>query len=247
MSSQNTGLFCPERPHHKKVMKILRSLPSVIAESGAVFAGGTFCSMMCGEYRRSDDVDFLCADPDGYRNLRQVLNEDSFGGIPVTKIKMDRYAIRCILRVDHTPIKFEIVAEENLAIESSRDQRFPVPVIRLSALAAAKLLANGDRWADVTTTSRDILDLGMLLHTYHLDTQEILERIQERDFRIVEEGLAGGLKMLANPRHFKTSAQKMEMKLSDMATARVAAKRFLAEFREITRPRESPSIWRPMP
>ena len=75
------------------MIKILRSLPSVIAGSGAVFAGGTFCSMMCGEYRRSDDVDFLCADPDGYRNLRQVLNKDSFSGIPVIKMNLNDMAM----------------------------------------------------------------------------------------------------------------------------------------------------------
>lgn len=147
-------------------------------------------------------------------------------------MKIDRYAIRCMLEVDNTPIKFEIVSENSLDVIPINDPRFPVLVTSPEDLAAAKLLANSDRWPDAMTTSRDILDFGMLLHNFVLDPEKILERISERDFRIVNEGLVGGLKMLTNPKHFRLSSQKMEMDMRDMATARVAAKRFLAKFQE---------------
>lgn len=232
MSSKNTDLFLPERPHHAIVMKVLCSLPPLISECGASFGGGTYCSMICGEYRRSDDIDFLCSDQDGYRELRYSIDENFFNGIAVRKMKIDRYAIRCMLEVDNTPIKFEIVSENSLDVIPINDPRFPVLVTSPEDLAAAKLLANSDRWPDAMTTSRDILDFGMLLHNFVLDPEKILERISERDFRIVNEGLVGGLKMLTNPKHFRLSSQKMEMDMRDMATARVAAKRFLAKFQE---------------
>ena len=37
------------------------------------FAGGTEIVLDLGEYRLSKDIDFLCADVDGYRELRSIV------------------------------------------------------------------------------------------------------------------------------------------------------------------------------
>ena len=59
--------------HHNKIHRILNSLDTVLfRDIGAHFGGGTWISLLHGEYRWSKDVDFLCPIGAGYKRLRQV-------------------------------------------------------------------------------------------------------------------------------------------------------------------------------
>lgn len=72
--------------------------------------------------------------------------------------------IRTALSVEETPIKFEIALEGRIRFESpGPDDRIcgvaaPTPL----DMAASKLLANSDRWADDAVYSRDVIDLAMM-------------------------------------------------------------------------------------
>lgn len=233
MSSRCTAPCFPERMRHKAVMEILSRLSPAIGSCGACFGGGTYCSLICGEYRRSDDIDFLCSDPEGYSRLRTLVGEGFFDGIPVLRIRDDRYAIRCLLAFEGMKIKFEIVAETDVNVTPVHDERFPVPVMDPLELAAVKPLANADRWHDQAMNSRDFLDFGMLLHTHTPQPEDVLEKIAERHFPVVIRGLEGALGMLANKTFFHKIVSDMEMRMEDIARARVCGKRFLGYFREM--------------
>src|SRR3569623_3140415 len=63
-----------ERPHHRDVALVLQALePAALSQRHCWFGGGTAMALKYGEYRESLDIDFLVADRDGYRELRQVL------------------------------------------------------------------------------------------------------------------------------------------------------------------------------
>jgi hypothetical protein len=60
-------------------------------------------------------------------------------------------------------LKFEIVAEGRITLGlPSYPSWSPVPCLGLIDQVAEKLLANGDRWADTSTDSRDLIDLAIL-------------------------------------------------------------------------------------
>lgn len=61
-------------------------------------------------------------------------------------------------------IKFEIVFEARIGLAQplSDDRICGVSTLTLLDMAATKLLANSDRWADDAVFSRDLIDLAML-------------------------------------------------------------------------------------
>ena len=108
------------------------------------FGGGTAMALRYGEYRESMDVDFWISDLAGYRDLRQMTgNERGFlpiahEGIEVElarEVRADQYGIRAQVRSGESTIKFEIMLAARIE------------------LAAEKLLANADRWADDSVRS----------------------------------------------------------------------------------------------
>jgi hypothetical protein len=59
------------RPEHRIIGEALALMDrDILTANKCWFGGGTAIVMKFGEYRRSLDVDFLCADADGYRELR---------------------------------------------------------------------------------------------------------------------------------------------------------------------------------
>jgi len=127
-----------------------------------------------GEYRESVDIDFLVSDVACYRQLRQLLTNS--GGIanivregtaPLTQsrdIRADQYGIRTAIDVVGLPIKFEIVLEARieLAEPGPTDEVCGIATLTPLDMAASKLLANSDRWADDGVFSRDVIDLAMM-------------------------------------------------------------------------------------
>ncbi len=164
-----------ERPHHRRVASVLEALDGErLRGLSCLFGGGTAIALRCGEYRESVDIDFLVADPDAYRVLRQMLAGAGGvgallrGGSPpiamARDMRSDQYGFRTVLLVDGVGIKFEIVREARITLDAPgrSDAVCGIATLSLSDLAASKLLANADRWRDDSAFSRDAIDLAML-------------------------------------------------------------------------------------
>ena len=162
-----------EREHHRNVALVLQTLdPSVLAQHHCYFGGGTAIALRYGEYRESVDIDLLVSDLPGYRALRQMLG-GSHGLAPLVRpgmqlelareLRADQYGLRTHVQCGNSLIKFEIVLEGRIVLTAPGDQDRICGVLSLAPvdLAAEKLLANADRWADDVVFSRDIVDLAM--------------------------------------------------------------------------------------
>jgi hypothetical protein len=161
------------RTYHQNIAEILGALDTAVLESASCFlGGGTAIALMRGEYRQSDDIDFVVSDISGYRELRSLLAGGTDLG-PIARspialerdVRGDRYGIRTVVvAAAGARIKFEIVHEGRIDFDSvSRGQRVcGVVALSTADMAASKLLANDDRWADRGYHSRDLIDLAML-------------------------------------------------------------------------------------
>lgn len=159
----------PTRPHHQRVLSLLNALSSELLETTACyFGGGTRIVLELGEYRESLDVDFLCANQDGYRELRNQISNNSLGDIFVhqptllREVRADMYGIRTFVEVDSQPVKFEIIREARIPLVGSNLSNLPVPCLDHSSCVAEKFLANADRGLDKSTRSRDLIDLAFM-------------------------------------------------------------------------------------
>jgi hypothetical protein len=164
-----------KRQHHQQIAYALRALDGpLLRENNCLFAGGTVMALRFGEYRESVDIDFLVSDITGYRNLRQLLTgakgiaaivrKDVEPLIQQREIRADQYGIRTVLAVAGQPIKFEIVHEGRIELSppEARDEVCGVATLTPLDMAASKLLANSDRWADDGVFNRDVIDLAMM-------------------------------------------------------------------------------------
>jgi len=164
-----------ERSYHQRIAHVLAALDGeLLREHGCLFGGGTCIALRYGEYRESVDMDFLVSDAAGYRELRQRLT--GAGGInaivragsqPVVmtrEIRADQYGMRTEVLMDRVAIKFEIVREARIELErpGEADRLCGVGTLTPLDLAASKLLANSDRYADDGVFSRDVIDLAMM-------------------------------------------------------------------------------------
>ena len=164
-----------ERPHHRRVARVLEALDGAhLRQRGCLFGGGTAIALRFGEYRESVDIDFLVSDLAAYRQLRQVLTgAEGLAAIqragapplqPIGELRADQYGIRTRVQMDDQPIKFEIVFEARIALDApgKADALCGVSTLTTLDMAASKLLANSDRWADDGVFSRDLIDLAMM-------------------------------------------------------------------------------------
>jgi hypothetical protein len=114
------------------------------------------------EYRKSVDIDFLCAFQEGYRELRNTIHNTSLGAIfsrPVQlarEVRADRYGIRTFPRIVGVPVKFEIVSEGRIQIEGEMNTATGVPTLKRTDMYAEKLLANTDRYRDKAAANRSL-------------------------------------------------------------------------------------------
>jgi len=159
------------REHHRIIARLLHGLDGAFLERcSCFFGGGTMLALLLGEYRESRDIDFLCADREGYRALRETVRADSLGLIQrqplqlAREIRADRDGIRTVLAEGDARIKFEIVLEARIDLDGALDPRLGVPVLSLEHAVAERLLANADRGLDKATLGRDLIDLAFLAH-----------------------------------------------------------------------------------
>lgn len=163
------------REHHQRIALVLESMNAgLLWEHRCFFGGGTAIALRHGEYRESVDIDFLVSDLASYRALRQMVTGPAglaslWSSFPSALliprgVRADQYGIRCVLEVMGSPIKFKIVLEGRIEFEQPQatDVICGVPALTDKDLAASKLLANSDRWADDGVFSRDLIDLAMM-------------------------------------------------------------------------------------
>jgi hypothetical protein len=96
--------------------------------------------------------------------MAAIITSPNAGAFQFAEIRADQYGIRSKISVLGQPIKFEIILEGriNLDAPSIKDEILGIATISKTDMAASKLLANSDRWADDSVHSRDIIDLAMM-------------------------------------------------------------------------------------
>jgi hypothetical protein len=158
------------RPRHATVAATLAALDGkFLEECRCWFGGGTRIVLELGEYRESEDLDFLCSSAPGYRALRSTISERSLGKIAARplalarEVRADRYGIRTVLDINDAKLKFEIVLEGRIDLAGGSRIGFDVPCLDHADCFAEKLLANADRWRDNAVLSRDIIDLAFMV------------------------------------------------------------------------------------
>ena len=177
-----------ERPHHRRIARVLSALNGdLLRQTNCLFGGGTAMALRFAEYRESVDMDFLVSDLNSYRHLRQLLTgEVGFAGLLrpdgesfrlAREVRADQYGIRTALLVDDLPIKFEIILEGRIEIEAAtrKDQVCGVSTLTALDMATSKLLANSDRWSDDAVFSRDVIDLAMMSPTLPMLRKALLK------------------------------------------------------------------------
>jgi hypothetical protein len=163
-----------EREHHQRIAHVLQALDGpLLSSQGCLFGGGTAIAPRRGEYRGSVDMDFLVSHLPGYRTLRQLLTDAQSLG-PITRpgqalqlareLRADQYGLRTLVQMDGVAIKLEIAHEARITLDApgAGDALCGVPTLVPLDMAASKLLANSDRWADDAVYSRDLIDLAMM-------------------------------------------------------------------------------------
>lgn len=158
-----------KRAHHQRIARLLAAFDKDrLSACGCFFGGGTAIVLALGEYRESVDIDFLCSSTEGFRELRNTVNND-LGALLATPVRhlrdvrTDQYKVLTVLEIDGTPVKVELMREARIAVEGAMDASLGVPVLSRVDSYAEKLLANADRALDRSVMSRDIIDLAMML------------------------------------------------------------------------------------
>ena len=163
-----------KRDHHLRIATVLQALDAeALRAHGCLFGGGTAIVLTHGEYRESVDIDFLISDLEGYRKLRQLIKIKNDlsplirQGLRINvsrDVRTDQYGIRTMIKQGNVEIKFEIIFEGRVSLDSpnTKDIVCGVPTLTPLDMATSKLLANSDRWSDDSVFSRDLIDLAML-------------------------------------------------------------------------------------
>jgi hypothetical protein len=158
------------RPRHQTVAAALAAIDGGFMQAAqCYFAGGTRIVLELGEYRESEDLDFLCSSQEGYRALRSTVSDVSLGAIlaaPLAllrEVRADRYGIRTFLDVGGTAVKLEIVLEGRVELSGQPCPSVPVPCLDRVCCFAEKFLANADRGGDDAALARDVIDLAFMV------------------------------------------------------------------------------------
>jgi Nucleotidyl transferase AbiEii toxin, Type IV TA system len=157
--------------HHQRIYRVLENLNhEFLSDCHAYFGGGTLLALDLGEYRTSNDIDFICAVGANYRQLRNTIGNQSpqmllqpDSGLEIDRFTTDQYGIRMSIIVDGIPIKTEIIAEARFTLDEPQKPSWsPVDCLSITDCFTSKLLANADRYPDPSVHARDLIDLAFL-------------------------------------------------------------------------------------
>jgi Nucleotidyl transferase AbiEii toxin, Type IV TA system len=157
--------------HHQLIHRVLAGLNcEFLSECRAYFGGGTLISLDLGEYRTSNDIDFICGVGPDYRKLRNAISDRTprillkdHADLQIERFTADQYGIRMAIVIDGVTIKTEIIAEARFDLDEPRQPSWsPVECLSISDCFTSKLLANTDRYTDDSVHSRDLIDLAFL-------------------------------------------------------------------------------------
>lgn len=217
------------RPEHRAVAAALGAMDAAfLLDCRCWFGGGTAIVLDLGEYRLSRDIDFLCADQDGYRRLRARaggLGSAGLFGPRVTverEFRADQYGIRGIIGVAGAALRFEIVREARMPLAGAIDPGLGVPVLTAADQAAEKLLANADRGCDRASVYRDAIDLGMIALRRGGIPDSARDKAEQAYGEEVPRVLRWVLERLADPAEARHAVQSLGMARGDVAAARDA-------------------------
>lgn len=175
-----------KRPHHQRILRLLQALDhDLFTRAQCYFGGGTAIVLALDEYRESIDVDFLCASENGYRALRDAVYERGLDGLTraplkaLRELRTDQCGIRTFIDIDGVAVKFEIVREARISLTGAASTTLGVPVLSHTDMYAEKLLANADRFNDPAVSSRDIIDLAMLIAHWGPIPEEAWEKVRK--------------------------------------------------------------------
>jgi Nucleotidyl transferase AbiEii toxin, Type IV TA system len=155
---------------HRIIHRILDGLNhQLLDECRAYFGGGTLISLDLGEYRTSNDIDFICAYGADYRKLRSTIGNSNprlllaDESLQIARFTTDQYGIRMGIVTDGVTIKTEIIAEGRFELDAPRQPTWSqVKCLSVNDCFTSKMLANADRYTDASTNSRDLIDLAFL-------------------------------------------------------------------------------------
>ncbi len=211
--------------HHNKIRLVLNALnPEILKEVGASFGGGTLIALLNNEYRWSKDIDFICPVGKGYRRLREIVSEASFKPSVLfnntaslefpRELTANQYGVRFLVIADQTPIKFEIIAEARIVLNSPVYPDWTnIPTLDFEDQCAEKLLANADRWADSSIESRDLIDLAVLRTQNTIPKTAITKA--ESAYPVIPELQKALTKFLNNPEHQNKCFAALEISEKD--------------------------------
>ncbi|BCH63535.1 hypothetical protein RvVAT039_07510 [Agrobacterium vitis] len=207
------------RPEHNIILELLGSMKQdVLRDNKCYFGGGTAIVLSLDEYRQSLDVDFLCADVDGYRELRNGF----FGGRgvdflfpaevkPLREVRADATSVRLFLEYKEQRIKFEIVREARIELEGAPHRDLIVPTLSVRDMFAEKLLANSDRCYDRSVAYRDAIDLGHLVQAHHGLDRDAIAKAERAYGDDILRKMRGVLNLLVDRKEIRHASEVLDM------------------------------------
>lgn len=225
-----------KRPEHNNIAALLRTMDAdFLLESRCWFGGGTAIVLTHGEYRRSLDIDFLCSDTDGYRNIRNAVFDRGLAAMfsgavrQMRDIRSDAYGVRTLIEYDGLAVKFEVVREARISLAGALSPELNVPLLMVDDMFTEKLLANADRCFDRSVAYRDAIDLGRLVEANGATIpQASIQKAEAAYGADVARKAVSVLNHLTNETEIAYAAESLDMK-PDVAEAAIDA------FREAAR------------
>jgi hypothetical protein len=219
-----------KRPEHETILGLLRTMDAdFLLACRCWFGGGTAIVLSHGEYRRSLDIDFLCSDQDGYRQIRNAVFDRGlaaiFGGDvgQLRDVRSDGYGVRTLLEHNGVAIKFEIVREARISLSGALEPFLGVPLLAMEDMFAEKLLANADRCFDRAVAYRDAIDLGRLVQAHGGIPPAAVEKAEAAYGADIARKAAGILDHLRDKMEMAYAVESLDM---DMPVAEAAVGAF---------------------
>lgn len=118
----------------QRVTELLGAFDATLLEkAGCYLGGGAALVLALGEYRQLNNVNFICASAEGYRLLRNTVQDTHLGALltrslPIVReVRTSAYVVSTFLDVQGAPTKVDFAWEIRVAISGTFDAAFGVP------------------------------------------------------------------------------------------------------------------------